>query len=333
MGNILIKNVIVHIIDNTVITPVVSDKEFEFDEFIAEYLIKQLEKAEKSIYNTIHKLDDNISKQCSFGTITKENFIDNTKIIAQELFEIMADCNDIEPADFVFILYNYNDTEKLGILKLNYKSYIIHKVDKIGGSTVNRLINYRTVLPNEKQVIEEYMLYDIKASTLKIREKSYNFNDEKKLFFTEVLLNIPPKMSDNEKFKIIDNTTKIISQEYYGSEIGKAADIRSIIKDNVDTKGEIEIDEVAKQAFINNPSMQHEYLGKLEEQGLVEKKISVNEELYKKVSKKHKMITDDGIELTFPVDYIKDSNKLEILPNEDGTVSIIIKRINTIKDK
>lgn len=333
MGNILIKNVIVHIIDNTVITPVMSDKDFEFDESIAGYLIKQLERAEKSIYNTSHKLDDKINEQCSLGTITEINFIDCTKKIALEIFKIMVDCNEIEPADFVFVLYNYNDNEKLGILKLNYKSYIIHKVDKIGDAAVNRLINYRTVLPNEKQVIEEYMLYDIKASTIKIREKCYNFNEEKKLFFTQVLLNIPSKLSDSEKFKIIDNTTKVISQEYYGSEIGKTADIRSIIKDNVDTKGEIEIDEVAKQAFINNPTMQQEYLGKLEEQGLVDKKISVNEELYKKVSKKHKMITDDGIELTFPVDYIKDSNKLEILPNEDGTVSIIIKKINSIKDK
>jgi|GEM_PF-4322278 len=331
MSEILIKKVIIHILDNTVITPVLSDEDFDFDESIASYLSKQLEKAEKSIYNTIYQLNNN--EYNFLNEMTKKNFIEGTKETSLRIFEVMANTNEIAPADFVFVLYNYNDSEKVAVLKLNYKQNLIHKIDKKDNIIINKLIEYKTVLPNEKQVIEEYMLYDIKDCTIKIRENKYLLNDEKRLFFTECLLNLSPVLSDNEKFKIIDSTNKMISQEYYGSDIGKTADIRNIIKENVDAKGEIEIDVVARQAFINNPSMQHEYIEKIEKQGLSEKKISVNDELYKKISKKHKMVTDDGIELTFPIDYIKDSGKIEIISNEDGTISIMIKKINSIKDK
>lgn len=46
---------------------------------------------------------------------------------------------------------------------------------------------------------------------------------------------------------------------------------------------------------------------------------------------RQKIITGNGIEISIPVDYYKDTDKIEIISNSDGTITIVVKNIEEYK--
>ena len=51
------------------------------------------------------------------------------------------------------------------------------------------------------------------------------------------------------------------------------------------------------------------------------------------VGEHHKIKTDTGIEISFPVEYLKNREFIEIKTNDDGTLRIELKNINKIVNK
>lgn len=331
--DIIIKKAILHILDNTITTPVLSDKEMELEDEILEYLEKILLKIEKSGNNKKCNLELNNEKYNLIKSITLDNFIDITKDISSKLFESILSIIDINPSDYLFVLYIVKGKQKLAILKLNYKESYIHKFEEKDGRKYNRIIKHKASLPSENQTINESVIVEIDTSHLLIREKKYEINDEKKFLFSQIFFNIESDLSTNEKYKVVEKVTKKIVADHFNEEITKAAEIKKIIKENINNSSNISVDDIAKKAFVNNPSMQYEYKEALRKDGLKDEIINANEYVYKKIEKKHKMITDTGIELLFPVEYINDKDKIEMIMNDDGSISILLKKINDIKNK
>lgn len=331
--DIKINSAILHILDNTYTMPVLSDKVMELDEEIIEYIEKHLTKIEKSGNNKKCKLDESNDRYNLFKAINSDNFIDLTKEISTKLFESILTIIDINPSDYLFVLYIKEGKQKLAILKLSYKESYIHKYEEREGKKYNKIIKHKASFPTENQVINESIIVDLDTLQFLIREKRYEINEEKKYLFSEIFLNIEINLSTNEKYKIIEKATKKIVSEHYNDDVTKVAEIKKIIKDDINNNSEISIEKVARKAFENNPSMQYEYKETMKKSGLKDEVVNANDYVYKKVEKKHKMVTDTGIELLFPVEYIKDKDKIEMIMNDDGTISILIKKVNDIVNK
>ena len=65
----------------------------------------------------------------------------------------------------------------------------------------------------------------------------------------------------------------------------------------------------------------------------VPEKVEVNPYITKKMSSNVKLGTDIGVELSFPAEYYRDNEHIEIINNEDGTISIKINNIGEIINK
>ena len=61
--------------------------------------------------------------------------------------------------------------------------------------------------------------------------------------------------------------------------------------------------------------------------------LPVNREFAGKQGRQHKIKTDTGIEISFPVEYMKNRDFIEIVTNPDGTLRIELKNINKISNK
>ena len=53
----------------------------------------------------------------------------------------------------------------------------------------------------------------------------------------------------------------------------------------------------------------------------------------KKAGRSHKIKTDTGIEITFPSEYIENTDFIRFINNPDGTLSIELKNIGKIVNK
>ena len=94
----------------------------------------------------------------------------------------------------------------------------------------------------------------------------------------------------------------------------------------------IEPEKVAETVFDGRPAMKDEFLEKIKDAAVPEQ-VEVSNYVTKKMSSNIKITTDIGVELSFPAEYYRDSKYIEIINNEDGTISIQINNINEMTNK
>ena len=89
---------------------------------------------------------------------------------------------------------------------------------------------------------------------------------------------------------------------------------------------------IVEEVFKANPIQQEAAKKELADADMM-RPLPVNREFATKVGEHHKIKTDTGIEISFPVEYMKNREFIEIKTNDDGTLRIELKNINKIMNK
>ena len=85
------------------------------------------------------------------------------------------------------------------------------------------------------------------------------------------------------------------------------------------------------KAFGETEELKRIYENTLEKSGIVRnEKIEIPDRLLKTKFQRQKITTESGIEINVPIDYYGDESKIEFLPDENGTISIIIKNVKNL---
>ncbi len=330
MGYIQINKAILHILDTNINTPVISEKEMDLDAEQREFLEKHLEKL----------LEDPSFKPCELDEthMVVKSFIDDflgdgwikaSQEMAQKFFDTMYANPDIEPGDFLVCHFNTEGKDYIGMLKFNYKTSYIHSFYQDGGRPATGIIKQKTALANEKQKIEECVLINLMSNYMAIKEKRCQVNGEMVHYISEVVFGASPEHSLKEKYQILDQTTKKIVKEYFNDDIQKKSEIKNAIKETIEETGSIQIDQVADKVFKDNESMKENYKNEIKSKGFEENEIEVNEAIERRVYKKQKIKTEEGIEISIPSELLTDKDKIEFKVGHDGTMEIIIKSIQS----
>ncbi len=331
--NLLIKKTVVHILDSSLQMPVFSEIESQLDNDIVEFISKHIEKIidDDSLKSASFIGEENrIRAICKKISTDNEFFLEGTINMADVLFKIMLNNAEIPPADVIFVLFSLNAVMHLGILKLNYKHSYIHNIETTEKGRVNSIIKQKTTLPSTSQKADECALINLEDFSIKVYEKKYNINDEKVYYFSPMFLNCSSQISLNEKIKIFTKATQKFSKTYFDEDPVINAEIKKAVVESIEEKDAIDVEEVAKSVFSENPQLKQEYIEHVEKSGLQEKSIPINEKIVEKNFRKQKIKTDTGIEISLPIEYYGSSDRVEFINNSDGTISILIKNIGKI---
>ena len=87
-----------------------------------------------------------------------------------------------------------------------------------------------------------------------------------------------------------------------------------------------------EEVFKANPVQQEAAKKELADADMM-RPLPVNREFATKVGEHHKIKTDTGIEITFPSEYIENTDFIRFINNPDGTLSIELKNIGKIVNK
>ncbi len=332
--NIFIKKIVVHILDSNLQMPVLSEIESQLNDDIVEFVGKHIEKIIKddNIKAAEFVEDNNIIKAiCEKMFKENEFFLKGTINMADALFKIMHENVEIPPADVIFVLFSIENTMHLGILKLNYKHSYIHHIEATENGMANSIIKQRTALPSIGQKIDECAIINLEDFSLKIYEKKYNINEEKVFYFSSMFLKCSSQSSLNEKIKIFTKATKKFSETYFDEEPTIHAEIKRAVVESIIENEAIDVEEVAGTVFRQNPELKQEYIEHVAKAGLQEKSIPIeNEKVVEKNFRRQRIKTDTGVEISLPVEYYGNRDKVEFINNVDGTISILIKNIGKI---
>lgn len=332
---ILIKKAILHILDPNVGLPVLSRQELDLSDEVYFFLEKVIEKffadenAKEAQFTGEVTLLPEICQELTRGM----EFIDGSVEVANLFFAIMQANPDIVPADLICALFSKDDEPYFGIFKFNYRTGFIHYVSTDTETCVNSLIKQKTVLPSENQRLEEAAVVHLVNLNIRMVEKEYEINGAKDYYLSKLILGCSWRLSNNQKARVIEKVTQKISKKYYEDNFDQIARMRKAVAMNVDEGNCVEMEQVVREVFQDDPPAQREYLEEIRKAGIEETKIQLPEKIIAKKFANQKICTDTGIEINFPSDYYNNKEKMEFINNSDGTISIIIKNVSKISNK
>lgn len=334
--DIRIKQVIVHILDGTVGMAVLSDTQVdfgsEFAEFLREHIFKivsgddckycEFYKNESEIYQMLQEYKD-------------ENFIEVSKRIAEQLYDIMNSNIDIPSADLMVVRFKAADEEYLALLKMNFKSSYTHRTIPEEEGNRNEIVRYKAVLPSETQRLSEAAIISLQDYKVTLLEKKYEVNGEKTDYFSYLFLKCASHLSHKSKLSIVTKAVEYVQKEHYDESTQFEAHMRakSIIQEELNEKGGFQVEELAEKIFEAEPELKVAFQDKIEKYDMVKEEIMPNSETTVRKYQKQHLLTDTGIEIKIPMEQYKNPKSVEFITNQDGTISVLIKNIGHLQAK
>lgn len=330
----LIKAVL-HILDTESAMPVYSKKELSLEDGrIQDFIVKHAEKIITDGYSksASFKSDSKILKEVMKLDNSIDSFLEVSTQIAKNLFDIIRENPSVKGGDLLEAVLRIDDILYLSIIKINYKEGYTHYVEHDADGEANKIIVYKTLFPSENQKNDESALISLSDYSVRLTEKKYEINGEKKNYFSEMFLECMANLSEKESLKIINKTAKEIGEKYYDNSFETVSNVNDALYDEIQQKGSVSLAAIAEKTFDGNPEIQKEYIEKVYDSGVKSSFNMTSKEPEKKFSKR-KIKTDNGIELSLPTELYKDKNTVEIINAPDGTISILLKNINKIINK
>lgn len=333
---IRIEKVIVHILDSMVGMPVLSDTEIDFGSDFADFLKEHISKlGTGDDVKTCHFFEKESEVYKMLKEYRDDDFIPMSKKLAESLYGIMNSNVDIPSADLVVVRFKDRDDEYLGILKVNLRVNYTHRTSTVENGNFNDIVKFKAVFPTENQRLTEAAIIRLRDFQIKLVEKKYEINGARENYFSYLFLKCNSSLSPKKKLDIvtraIENVQKNNLDEYRTCEAQMRA--KSIIQEEIEKNGGFVVDDLADKVFEEEPDMRNEFQDKMEHFDMVKEEVIPQNEITVKKYQRQCLYTDTGIEIKIPMDQYKDSDRVEFLTNDDGTVSVLIKNIGHLEAK
>ena len=334
---IRIRKAIAHILDGTVGLPILSDKELEYGAEFADFLKEHIYK--------VYAGDD--AKDCGFykeqsevykllSDYREEDFVEISKELAGQLYEIMNANVDIPAADLLIVRFKELEVEYLAILKMNYKEFYTHKTMNMKeGSNANEIIKYKSILPGESSRLQEAAIIRMNDLSIRLIEKKYEIDGKKENYFSYLYLKCSGKMSHKSKLNLVTRAVEAIQNENLGEieQYEEHMKAKKIIHEELTENGSVTVEKLGERIFEKKPELKEEFKEKMEHYDLVREEIAPKSEVTTKKFQKQCLLTDTGIEINIPMEEYRNQEHVEFITNSNGTVSVLIKNIGHIRAK
>lgn len=341
--DIILRHAVVHILDQQVGMPVLSDKELEQNEELNAFIRKHIyrifssDDMKQCVFYEEEAPEEETQEGFHFYSLVKqfseEKLVDFSKKAAVGLYAIMRQYIDIPAADFMTVTYQYQSKLYLALLKLNYKEGYIHQTyhEEDSNDYYNHIFLQRTLLPSSK--LSEAVIIDLSDYSVRIVEKKYEINGEKENYLSERYLKCHAKMSSKSKMAVVSKAVEQINKKYYPDSVEKTIESKNAIIQDIQQTGSVHVEEISEKLYGNVPEIRQEFEEKLDKYHMKEAQVEPqSESTYKKFQKQY-LKTDTGIEINIPMEQFEHPENVEFITNPDGTISVLIKNINHLTSR
>lgn len=333
---IYLRRVIVHIMDANAGMAVLSDKEMDYGADLAEFIkehIARVDSGDECKECEFYKDQSEIYQMlCDYRD---EDFVEVSKAIASQLYEILSANVDIPSADFFVVRFGSKEHEYLALLKMNYKESYTHRTMPGEDGNSNEIFLYKSLLPTQSQRVSEAAIIDLFDHSVRLVEKKYEVNGEKTNYFSYLFLKCAAHMSHKAKLAIVTRAVESVQNEAFDEERQYEEHMRakSIINETLSEQGSFAVEEIAQKIFEETPTLIDSFEERMEKYDMVKETVCPQSEKTIRKYEKQCLMTDTGIEIKIPMEQYRDPGSVEFITNEDGTVSVYIKNIGHLTAK
>lgn len=329
----LINEAVLHILDKNSGNLLLSQAPLPLgDPFLIEYMTKLVEKVKKGDPH-VGQLSPN---EPLLGFLADESlsFLEKTQQLSDKLFAIIAPAEEIGAADYLFFT-GTNDAggSLFGMIRLDYSSKVTHYVDYEGEAVVNTLLQNHAILPNATQKPSEAFLVDLSNGNYYLIEKKVVIEGQKTAYFSEKFLEMTVPVTTKDQIKEIKKAVTHIAKKHDEEPYKALATTQQAIFHQLEEQDEIDAAAIFDKVFEEKPLARQAAQQAITEERVPEKISVTNVPKYERKYSKQKFKLDNGIEITIPSEIYENKDMVEFINNPDGSVSVLIKNIETIMNK
>ncbi|MCH4179226.1 MAG: nucleoid-associated protein [Megasphaera sp.] len=332
----LINKAILHVLDFNTNVCILSQKELDFSsDVVYEYVDKRINKIRHdasqqtgAFYATsqFQPLVQNLAA----GSLKFDEFAASA---ARSLFDILSHCDVPESVDALVVDFQDDDDVRwLGILMLDNKTAYTHQILDDDGAIYNKLIQHQAILPGAAQKAEAYALINCRDFSVRFVDKKRQMDGQDIYILPDKLLQCTAVISSKDAVKMVTKIAAKVAEDHGGSTVEALSKTKQYLVENAETADSFSPQNLGAGVFADSPQMQEEFESQVRE-AQMPADVSIEKEYARKTGKNHKIKTDTGIEITFPSEYIENTDYIQIINNPDGTISIELKNICKITNK
>lgn len=332
----MIQKAILHILDFNTNICILSQQDLDFSsDVVYEYVDKRIERLLKDAGQQTGVFYATSSFQHVLQKLQMEEitFDDAAAAIAKKTYDILSHCDETESTDLLVVDFNDDDDVRtLAVLMLENKTAYTHQVLDEEGHVYNKLIKHYAILPGTGQKIEAYALIRFDDFSIRFVDKKRKRNGEDMYILPDRLLQCTSCISGRDAVKMVNKIAAQVAEDHGGSSVEALSKAKNYLADHAETSDSLSPKELGAVVFSDNKEMQNQFEQEIQEAQLPDQ-VPVQQDFARRTGKTHKIKTDTGIEITFPSEYIDNSDYIQFINNPDGTLSIELKNIAKIVNK
>lgn len=256
------------------------------------------------------------------------DFSELSILIAQNLYEAKVSCGILEATALIIAQFVHEGRRYLCALDQGYRKAM---------SCYIKSDNENEFL--EQQVLSPTLLKHDFAFTVELSDLSLHIIEEKRTIADEPVyalathfLEAQAEASYRESSKEIERLTRTLSEKYEMDPIESLPKVKRLIKEAVSEQENLQVDEIAETLFHEVPFAADEFVSQMAQKG-IRGTVSTQSVKMPKSAAMQKLKTDTNIEITFPVEYMEEPDKFEVIHLDDGTIRIEIRNVSHVQSR
>lgn len=253
-------------------------------------------------------------------------------LIAERVYD--AVCNDptLRPGSGLCVWAMADDQPYIGFFKMNFQRKYMCYLEE--DETVSWHINSK-VLPDVSKKDYEFFIINVLERTVDLSAVTEIVNGEKSSYLAGFVLQLHAKRPEKETVKLFDTAVVETIKECYKEEEApqKIMEYKADVAYSVAQTGELDSKQVPERVFADNEIAEIRFKERVKQEAIPEEPIPLSKPSGRMFQKKQKLVTDLGIELLIPVEFLQDDSVIAYETQEDGSISIVIKSVHKLQNR
>ena len=325
MNTIVINKILMHMLDFEHRKIYHSTDFVDMNETSIDYYRKKVEKALNSpslkelTVGSLHEMMLRSDKMIE----SDEEFIKQAHEMTDKLFALGSVIEEMPNSNVLFVDCYKNGERYVGALKLNYRYIPMSVIDEN-----NIRITKKQVLPTMGSPVDEAIIVNVDAKKLFLIEKKYNIDGKLDFYLNAQWIKGEEKLTDKQKISTMKKVVRKMD-DIYNVNDGKALPLmKHEIQEKIDTNQPVKPLEIVKKVLEKDGQAQEESEIMMKDLGIGEE--DQIESLSLTAMDKCKLVLDDEIEISLPIEEYLSGDKVEKVKQEDGTYSILLKDVSEV---
>ena len=334
MNTTIIDKILIHMLDHEHNQVLYSDEFIDLEHTTTEYYDKKIEKCltNTSIKELVTGSEHHLLQYAREMIEDDEKFMNHSKIISQEIFEIAKRVEEMPNSNLLFIECKVDGEKMMLIIKLNYKMIPISIIEEVDGKQVIRFSSQQC-LPPKTTNVEEAIMMNLDKNTISLIEKRFMIDGKPGYYLNEQYIKGEPKLSDKQKLSIVNKVVKKVDSEYNVFEGDPTAVVKKEMIELVMDHKPIKPLEVAKKVVANDYNASEEVEVIMKDLGIQEEDEIVNIPISLERMSRCKLVLDDDRTIELNVEDYLNKENISTTIDESGFTTITLNNIKEIKIK